>query len=189
MRGSPICGTFYGNGPGQHGYACSDVPQDPPGQDSHSPLYGTGSGSSSQVDETQRDDRVRNRLTPPHEHPIRRRQVPREPTRGHPSGRPESTRRQPPLHRDRFPVAFEDKLDQCHPGVTLLGPLQYQPLDLRCVVWVWAHPTVTPPARPRRDCRKGHGLPSHHRHAVSQGYPTPAAHSACHEPRIERRFD
>src|SRR5665811_395740 len=44
--------TFYGNGPGQHGYACSDVPQDPPGQDSHSrPLYGTGSGPS--TDEAQ----------------------------------------------------------------------------------------------------------------------------------------
>jgi hypothetical protein len=33
MTVRPVGGTFYGNGPGQHGYACSDVPQDPPGQD------------------------------------------------------------------------------------------------------------------------------------------------------------
>jgi hypothetical protein len=36
----PESGIFYGNGPGQHGYACSDVPQDPPGQDSPVPFTG-----------------------------------------------------------------------------------------------------------------------------------------------------
>jgi hypothetical protein len=32
--GRPAERTFYGNGPGQRGYACSDVPQHPPGEHS-----------------------------------------------------------------------------------------------------------------------------------------------------------